>query len=99
MHAAPALDGHLDEDEADRWKSSAITRIAARIDELQTGLNVEGTPQVSFGPPARAISMLARSTRADLVVVGRGVSQDLLGRLRATAYDIIRQCPCPVVSI
>jgi nucleotide-binding universal stress UspA family protein len=99
VHAAPALDAHMDEDEANRWKSSATTRIAARIDELQAGLSLNAMPQVFFGPPAQTISMLARNTRADLVVIGRGVSQDLIGRLRATAYDIIRQCPCPVVSI
>ena len=35
----------------------------------------------------------------DLVVIGRGVMQAPLGRLRSRAYAIIREAPCPVISI
>jgi nucleotide-binding universal stress UspA family protein len=70
-----------------------------RIDEIQRNLDVEAESIVDFGQPARVISELARARRADLLVLGRGVSQGIIGRLRANAYDIIRQCPCPVASI
>lgn len=36
---------------------------------------------------------------ADLVVIGRGHLQESLGRLRTHAYGIIRQSPCPVLSV
>ena len=98
-HAAPTLDAHTDREEASRWKESASTRLDAHIRQLQSNLNISAGPLISFAPPAQAISALAHQIRADLVVIGRGVSQDLMGRLRATAYDIIRQCPCPVASI
>jgi nucleotide-binding universal stress UspA family protein len=39
----------------------------------------------------------ARTANADLVVIGRTHSK--LGALRSTAYEIIRQAPCPVISV
>jgi hypothetical protein len=36
---------------------------------------------------------------ADIVVIGRGLIQTTLGRLRSGAYEIIREAPCPVISV
>jgi nucleotide-binding universal stress UspA family protein len=36
---------------------------------------------------------------ADLLVIGRSIADGVLGRLRANAYSIIRQSPCPVISV
>jgi nucleotide-binding universal stress UspA family protein len=36
---------------------------------------------------------------ADLLVIGRGVIQGTLGRLRTNAHDLIRSAPCEVLSI
>jgi nucleotide-binding universal stress UspA family protein len=41
----------------------------------------------------------ALRTQADLVVIGRGHTQRALGRLRTHAYSILRNSPCPVLSI
>jgi nucleotide-binding universal stress UspA family protein len=79
--------------------AAASNRATTRIHQLQSTLGIEAPARIMLDPPARAISALARKTQADLVVLGRGVSHDAIGRLRATAYDIIRQCPCPVASI
>jgi nucleotide-binding universal stress UspA family protein len=43
--------------------------------------------------------VLVHRLEADLVVIGRGASSGMLGRLRTNAYSIIRQSPCPVVSV
>jgi nucleotide-binding universal stress UspA family protein len=37
--------------------------------------------------------------QADALVIGRGSAAGLFGRLRSNAYAIIRQAPCPVVSV
>jgi nucleotide-binding universal stress UspA family protein len=37
--------------------------------------------------------------QSDLIVIGRGVMQTRLGRLRSSAYSIVREAPCPVISI
>jgi hypothetical protein len=37
--------------------------------------------------------------RADLLVIGRGVIQGPVGRLRTNAHELIRRSPCPVLSV
>ena len=36
---------------------------------------------------------------ADLILIGRGVIRGVLGGLRSEAYAIIREAPCPVISV
>jgi len=50
------------------------------------------------GDVADAVCGYAKSVGAHLVVIGRGKDRQM-GRLRTNAYGIIRQSPCPVVSI
>jgi nucleotide-binding universal stress UspA family protein len=69
------------------------------IARLAESTGVEGDIVVEEGDPHKVVSAVARRLDADLVVIGRGASGDLLGRLRAHAYEIIRRSPCPVVSI
>jgi nucleotide-binding universal stress UspA family protein len=98
-HAAPSLGHAGDRAEEERWRGATAQRLSERMEELKRSLGVEAESLIEFEHPARAISDLARVWKADLAVLGRGASQDLLGRLRANAYDIIRQCPCPVISV
>ena len=51
------------------------------------------------GPVGETIAAYARGRDADLVICGRGVIQGTLGRLRTHVLDIIRQAPCPVLSL
>jgi nucleotide-binding universal stress UspA family protein len=37
--------------------------------------------------------------QADLVIIGRGHADRALGRLRSHTYNIIRNAPCPVISV
>jgi nucleotide-binding universal stress UspA family protein len=46
-----------------------------------------------------AVCGFAERDKADLLVIGRSVAEGMMGRLRANAYSIIRQSPCPVVSV
>jgi nucleotide-binding universal stress UspA family protein len=54
---------------------------------------------IEHGEPQNVIPAKARDLKADLIVIGRGSSTDLMGRLRAQAYGIVRQAPCPVLSV
>jgi len=98
VHAAPLGEAH--EHVMDQPIRDIITsRLKERIDSLMGQVGVQGENFLELDPPPRAIAAVARRVNADAIVLGRGVSQDLLGRLRANAYDIIRQAPCPVVSV
>lgn len=54
---------------------------------------------VATGGVGEIVAEQARRHAADLVVIGRGGLQQKLGRLRTHAYSIIRQAPCPVISV
>jgi nucleotide-binding universal stress UspA family protein len=51
------------------------------------------------GSVAEMVRNVAMRKRADLVVIGRGCIQGGHGRLRANSYSIIREAPCPVISV
>jgi len=69
------------------------------FDNIQEEAGIHGDILLRMGEPAQVIHDEARNQQADLVVVGRGVIQKALGRLRSTAYAIIREAPCPVISV
>lgn len=54
---------------------------------------------VECGTPADVVRRIALDSHADLVVIGRGKIRKPLGRLRSHAYAIIRESPCPVISM
>jgi hypothetical protein len=51
------------------------------------------------GPIGESIGDAVKRNKGDLLVIGRGVIEERLGRLRTNAYDIIRSSPCPVLSV
>jgi len=69
------------------------------VDQVQAEAGSSLEVILRLGNSAGVIHSEARDQKADLVVVGRGVIQKTLGRLRSTAYAIIRESPCPVISI
>lgn len=54
---------------------------------------------VESGDPAHTICNAATRLKADVLVIGRGSAAGVFGRLRTNSYAIIRQSPCPVVSV
>jgi nucleotide-binding universal stress UspA family protein len=55
---------------------------------------------LGYGDPAAVVRHAALGHNAQLVVIGRGqISESGLGRLRTHSYSIIRQSPCPVISV
>ena len=54
---------------------------------------------VEAGRVSAVIRQAAVACKANLIVIGRGHIHKLLGRLRTNAYEIIREAPCPVLSI
>lgn len=75
--------------------ASAVTA----LEELARGVGSSAKLQVRQGDPAKVVAETARDIRADLMVIGRRAEIGLRGRLEVTAYSIIRDSPCPVVSV
>ena len=71
----------------------------AELEKLQKQIGSKAAMQVTSGDAPRVVTELAQELGADLLVIGRKASPGILGRLEMTAYAIIRQSPCPVVSV
>ena len=67
------------------------------LERLRSYVHCEADIRVDTGDPPATIC--AAAAGADLLAIGRGSAGGVFGRLRANAYSIIRQSPCPVVSI
>lgn len=72
---------------------------ARELERLKSFVHTEAELSVETGDPAAAICGAAERSQSDLLVIGRGSAAGVYGRLRANAYSIIRQSPCPVVSV
>jgi nucleotide-binding universal stress UspA family protein len=73
---------------------------SARIEltklEREAGTHCEIS--ILSGSIAKAVRNLAVQTQTGLVILGKGKSHNVLGRLRTHAYQIIHDSPCPVLS-
>ena len=74
-------------------------RAREEITKVQNTAGVEASLCIGVGDVAEAVREEARRHNADLIVIGRGVIHEKLGRLRTHAHSIIRQAPCPVISV
>jgi nucleotide-binding universal stress UspA family protein len=60
---------------------------------------VDAAIYIKHGSAAKVVRAAAEDHSADLVVIGRGAGNGNPGRLRTDSYAIIRESPCPVISI
>jgi nucleotide-binding universal stress UspA family protein len=100
LHALPAstvsIEGFTFDPE---WRLQLEKEAREQIAYLQQELGAGGEVYIEVGDVAPAMRDAARYRNADLLVIGRSHGAGVLGRLRANAYSILREAPCPVVSI
>jgi nucleotide-binding universal stress UspA family protein len=70
-----------------------------RIYEFQGRAGTDGEVVLERGRVVDVVRDAGATTKADLIVIGRHENPGLLGRLRSNAYAIVRESPCPVVSV
>ena len=70
-----------------------------RIEKLQAEAGTDFELCLHGGKVGPVVRQAAMGHSADIVVIGRGLIQLPLGRLRSGAYSIIREAPCPVISV
>jgi len=69
------------------------------IEKMQKSAGVKTPLCVAVGEIAGAVREEAECHNSDLIIIGRGLLHETLGRLRTHALGIIRQSPCPVLSV
>ena len=99
-HVTPSLEGRAGEYFDPDWRNYLAQSAQENLEAMQksAGTNADVVITDSNNTPL-AVSSSASQLEADLVVIGRAASGGMLGRLRTNAYSIIRQSPCPVVSV
>jgi len=75
------------------------SEIHALIDVLQKRAGSSAHVRIEGGEPAKVVAAAAADLGTDLLVIGRKAEPGIMGRLASTAYSIIQQSPCPVVSV
>jgi len=81
------------------WRMMLIDQARKRIDLMKEDMCITGEVMVASGEVGEVASGTARDRKSDLVVIGRGMGAHAHRRLPTNAYAIIRESPCPVVSI
>jgi nucleotide-binding universal stress UspA family protein len=69
------------------------------IGQLQENAGVAAPLCMGAGEVSHVVRDSALGHSANLVVIGRGRATRTLGRLRSNVYSIIRDAPCPVISV
>jgi nucleotide-binding universal stress UspA family protein len=99
VHAIPgaevAPEKYFDTDLRQYLEEEARKTIA----QLQENAGVAAPLCVGAGEVSHVVRDSALGHSADLVVMGRGHATRTLGRLRSNVYSIIRDAPCPVISV
>jgi len=81
------------------YQRDRIEAAKAGLRELQAAVGVDVPHSVIEGRIADGVRDEARHIKADLVVAGRGHSQGAFNSFVSHLYHIIRESPCPVLSV
>jgi len=75
------------------------SQVSSRLESCEALAQVSVPIYMEKGEIATVVPETARRYGADLVVVGRGHAPEMLGSWRSHIYPIIRNSPCPVLTI
>jgi nucleotide-binding universal stress UspA family protein len=101
IHALPFTESGLPVqlDLEERVQSMEKQAARDRVRELQRVVGSHARVTIAIGPIKDALTEAARRLRADALVIGRNSQPGTQGRLRDLTYAVIRDAPCPVISV
>jgi nucleotide-binding universal stress UspA family protein len=101
VHAIPATEPGLPVQLDLEERVQSIEKKAARdgIRDLQKVVGSHAPVSIAVGPIKDALTEAARRLRADVLVIGRSSQSGAQGRLRDLTYAVVRDAPCPVLSV
>jgi len=100
VHAVPPLSPGLELLFSDNWRAEVANMARKDIETLLGAIKPAAAGiYIQEGEAPKAVCSFAKSLGADLLVIGRDPKDRMAGRLTTHAYAIIRQSPCPVISI
>ncbi len=81
------------------YRKDLIDAAHAHLRDLKARLNLDVPDVVIDAGISDGIREEVARTKADLVVVGRGHDQGVISRVWSRLYSIVRDSPCPVLSV
>jgi nucleotide-binding universal stress UspA family protein len=82
------------------YREALLNRADEKMRQLRHETGIRAPYEiVGARRPADELRRIAIERQADLIITGRGHAQDGLGRVLSQLYPIIREAPCPVLSI
>jgi nucleotide-binding universal stress UspA family protein len=81
------------------WTSGMQNIARKAIAEIQEEEDIDAPLEIVTGEVEYALHDAALNLKADLLIVGRGNEEQHQCGLRPHTYPIIRQAPCPVISV
>jgi nucleotide-binding universal stress UspA family protein len=95
--AKSGLPAQLDLEEREQSLEKKSAR--DRVNELQKLVGSSAHVTIAEGQYKDALTEAARRLQADALVIGRSSQPGVQGRLRDLTYAVIRDAPCPVISV
>jgi len=99
VHVVPAVEAWPERQMDQEFQEQMRITARKEIEDLERSAGINVPVCVTMGTVPDAVRREALQHGTDLLVIGRGVLQETLGRLRTHAYGIIRHSPCPVLSV
>jgi nucleotide-binding universal stress UspA family protein len=98
MHSEPQLQLPPEFRFEAEWRFELGRMLRAQLAQLQQNVGTAASIALR-GKAAKAVAEVAAELRADLLVIGRSPVSRIFGGVRTTAYGIVRESPCPVLSV
>lgn len=83
----------------EHYRKQMLDLSTQKLQSLRWDNNIDASVAIVEGGLIQNIHEQALGVHADLIVLGRGHAQGAVSRIWSDLYDIIRQSPCPVLSI
>jgi nucleotide-binding universal stress UspA family protein len=99
VHAVPSMEAWPERQMDQEFEETLRDNARRTIEDLEVAADIRVPVCVGAGNVPDVVREEALQHGADLLLIGRGALQGTLGRLRTHAYGIIRNAPCPVLSV
>lgn len=100
VHSVPAIDPRFPSEVAAHAHHFLVESAQRAYPEKAAEAGVDAPLDVLEGQGlAESVAESLKGSGADLLLIGRGTVQGVLGRLRTNCHNLIRLAPCPVLSV
>ncbi|MBI2689251.1 MAG: universal stress protein [Acidobacteria bacterium] len=99
VHASPSDGGGIAPYIDPTWRLELARSLQEDLEKTAQEAGATAKIHVIPGEAAKVVRQVADDVGADLVILGRHMDKSLLGRLRTHSYAIVREAPCPVLSM